>query len=103
MQILSSVFNDLLFSDELRHLMGGDTIRIGAGRVFDMFQHKNLNRRFVFVFLEGVLETLFPTNKLPELLRKLHSKSQRVKPNQRDKHCESGGRESVLRQRSVKR
>ncbi|XP_071102568.1 sorting nexin-13-like isoform X1 [Haliotis cracherodii] len=89
-------------SDELRHLMGTETIRIGVARVFDMFQHKNLNRRLVYVFLEGVLETLFPTNKFPELLRKLHSRSKRVKPGQSESYSEPS-KESVLRQRSVRR
>lgn len=65
-------------SDDFRHLMGTDTIRIGTSRMFDMFQHQKLNKRFVYVFLEGVIITLFPQNKFPELFTRLHSQSDRV-------------------------
>ncbi|KAK7111008.1 hypothetical protein V1264_014794 [Littorina saxatilis] len=65
--------------DEMRTMMGTDSIRLGTYRVFNMFQHKRLNKRFLFVFLEGVLETLFPENKFRSLFRKQHSRSQRVK------------------------
>lgn len=58
--------------------MGTDTIRIGTSRMFDMFQHQKLNKRFVYVFLEGVIITLFPQNKFPELFTRLHSRSDRV-------------------------
>lgn len=58
--------------------MGTDTIRIGTSRMFDMFQHQKLNKRFVYVFLEGVIITLFPQNKFPELFTRLHSQSDRV-------------------------
>ncbi|CAI9715407.1 sorting nexin-13-like isoform X2 [Octopus vulgaris] len=65
--------------DEMRHLMGNETVKIGVVRVFNMFQHKSLNKRLVYVFLEGMLETLFPQNKFNEIFHKLHSKSQRQK------------------------
>ena len=67
------------FSDELRHFLGSDTARIGVTRVFDMFQYRSLNRRLVYVVLEGVIETLFPQNKFKELFRKLHSQSDRLR------------------------
>lgn len=59
--------------------MGTDAIRMGCFLVFNMFQHKTLNKRFLYVFLEGVLETLFPDNKFDELFHKEHSRSERVK------------------------
>ncbi|KAL8566062.1 hypothetical protein ACOMHN_012847 [Nucella lapillus] len=65
--------------DEMRTMMGTDSIRFGTFNVFNMFQHKQLNKRFIFVFLEGVLESLFPDNKFDQLFRKQHSRSQRVK------------------------
>eukprot|EP00106_Octopus_bimaculoides_P019170 XP_014786612.1 PREDICTED: sorting nexin-13-like isoform X2 [Octopus bimaculoides] len=65
--------------DEMRHLMGNETVKMGVVRVFNMFQHKSLNKRLVYVFLEGMLETLFPQNKFNEIFLKLHSKSQRQK------------------------
>ncbi|XP_052248874.1 sorting nexin-13-like [Dreissena polymorpha] len=65
--------------DELRHFLGSDTVRIGTSRVFDMFQYRSLNRRLVYVILEGVIETLFPENRFKELFRKMHSQSARLK------------------------
>ncbi|KAK3099553.1 hypothetical protein FSP39_006196, partial [Pinctada imbricata] len=65
-------------SDDFRHLMGTETIKLGVFRIFDMFQHKCLNKRFVYVFLEGVITTLMPQNKFDELFCKLHSRSERV-------------------------
>ncbi|XP_039534301.1 sorting nexin-13 isoform X2 [Pimephales promelas] len=67
-----------IMPDELKHIIGADTTRKGILRVFDMFQHQSLNRRLVYVFLEGFLETLFPQYKFPDLFVKLHSRSPRV-------------------------
>ena len=69
----------ICITDELRHMLGTDTIKIGSARIFDMFQYRSLNRRLVYVCLEGVIETLFPQNKFKELFRKLHSQSSRLK------------------------
>lgn len=65
-------------SDELKHIIGADTTRKGILRVFDMFQYQPMNRRLVYVFLEGFLETMFPQYKFPELFVKLHSRSPRI-------------------------
>ena len=59
--------------------MGSDTVRYGVTRVFDMFQYRSLNRRLMYVILEGVIEAMFPKNKFKELFRKLHSQSARLK------------------------
>ncbi|XP_055075164.2 sorting nexin-13 isoform X3 [Misgurnus anguillicaudatus] len=67
-----------IMPDELKHIIGADTSRKGILRVFDMFQHQPLNRRLVYVFLEGFLQTLFPQHKFSELFVKLHSRSPRV-------------------------
>lgn len=58
--------------------MGTDAVRKGVARIFQMFQHKTLNKRLWYVVLEGVLVTLFPDNKFQDLFVKLHSKSQRA-------------------------
>ena len=68
-----------LFSEDLKTFLGSETLRLGVFRVFNMFQHQRLNKRLVYVILEGMLETLFTDNKFPEVFRKLHSRSQRVK------------------------
>ncbi|KAM4685404.1 sorting nexin-13 isoform 6-T6 [Amazona ochrocephala] len=64
--------------DELKHIIGAETTRKGILRVFEMFQHSQLNKRMVYVFLERFLETLFPQNKFPELFSKLHSRSKQM-------------------------
>ncbi|XP_064614649.1 sorting nexin-13-like [Liolophura sinensis] len=64
--------------DEMKTMMGNDTVRRGVMRVFNMFQHKALNKRLVYVLLEGMLETMFPDNKFKDIFRQLHSRSPRV-------------------------
>uniref|UniRef100_A0A8B9RGF0 Sorting nexin 13 n=1 Tax=Astyanax mexicanus TaxID=7994 RepID=A0A8B9RGF0_ASTMX len=68
-----------IMPDELKHIIGADTTRKGILRVFEMFQHQQLNRRLAYVFLEGFLETMFPQYKFPELFVKLHSRSPRMR------------------------
>ncbi|XP_053084473.1 sorting nexin-13 isoform X3 [Pangasianodon hypophthalmus] len=68
-----------IMPDELKHIIGAETTRKGILRVFEMFQHQQLNRRLVYVFLEGFLETMFPQYKFPELFIKLHSRSPRIR------------------------
>ncbi|XP_029299420.1 sorting nexin-13 isoform X4 [Cottoperca gobio] len=67
-----------IMPDEMKHIIGADTTRKGILRVFDMFQYQPMNRRLVYVFLEGFLETMFPQYKFPELFVKLHSRSPRI-------------------------
>ncbi|XP_006138398.1 sorting nexin-13 isoform X5 [Pelodiscus sinensis] len=67
-----------IMPDELRHIIGAETTRKGILRVFEMFQHTQLNKRMVYVFLEGFLETLFPQYKFLELFSKLHSRSEQM-------------------------
>lgn len=67
-----------IFVDELKHIIGAETTRKGILRVFEMFQHTQLNKRMVYVFLERFLETLFPQNKFHELFNKLHSRSKQM-------------------------
>ncbi|XP_062342813.1 sorting nexin-13 isoform X2 [Osmerus eperlanus] len=77
-----------IMPDELKHIIGADTTRKGILRVFDMFQHQPMNRRLVYVFLEGFLETMFPQYKFPELFVKLHSRSPRThRYSQKQKAC----------------
>ncbi|KAK2144441.1 hypothetical protein LSH36_757g01003 [Paralvinella palmiformis] len=66
-------------SDDIRRLVGTETTRQGVIRIFNMFQHRTLNKRLVYVILEGILETLFPDHKFPEVFRTIHSRSPRVK------------------------
>lgn len=65
-------------SDELKHIIGSETTRGGLLRVFELFQQPVLNRRLLYVLLEGIIETLFPQNNLVEIFRKLYAVSPRV-------------------------
>ncbi|XP_076638982.1 sorting nexin-13 isoform X1 [Colletes latitarsis] len=65
-------------SDELKHIIGSETTRRGLLRVFELFQRPVLNRRLLYVLLEGIIETLFPQNNLIDIFRKLYSVSPRV-------------------------
>ncbi|XP_043510424.1 sorting nexin-13-like isoform X2 [Frieseomelitta varia] len=65
-------------SDELKHIIGSETTRRGLLRVFELFQRPVLNRRLLYVLLEGIVETLFPQNNLVDIFRKLYSISPRV-------------------------
>ncbi|XP_026279783.1 sorting nexin-13 [Frankliniella occidentalis] len=73
-------------SDEFKHVIGNETMRRGLLRVFEMFQHPVLNRRLLYVFLEGFLETLFPQHNLDCTFRKLHSRSSRVRDDFKTSH-----------------
>lgn len=66
-------------SDELKHIIGSETTRRGLLRVFELFQRPVLNRRLLYVLLEGIAETLFPQNNLVTVFRKLYSVSPRIR------------------------
>lgn len=89
-------------TDEVRTLMGTDAVRMGVARVFQMFQHKTLNKRILYVVLEGVLVTLFPDNKFQAIFRKLHSRSKRA---EKVLEAQKAGtsQDSQLRKRQLKR
>ncbi|KAK3799540.1 hypothetical protein RRG08_052724 [Elysia crispata] len=88
--------------DEVRTLMGTDAVRKGVARIFQMFQYKTLNKRIVYVVLEGVLSNLFPENKFQNLFRKLHSKSMRAE-KVREQQKMAATQEAQLRKRASKR
>ncbi|CAH0557190.1 unnamed protein product [Brassicogethes aeneus] len=62
-------------SDELKHIIGSETTRRGLLTIFELFQRPILNRRLVYVLLEGVLCTLFPDKDMEKLFQTMHSKS----------------------------
>lgn len=77
------IFNNYVYLlDDLKHIIGNETTRKGLLFMFEMFQHEHLNRRFLLVLFEGLLQELFPHNNLKEMLQKLHSKSQRIQESE---------------------
>ncbi|XP_063234403.1 sorting nexin-13-like isoform X2 [Bacillus rossius redtenbacheri] len=73
-------------SDELKHVIGSETTRRGILCVFDLFQRPVLNKRLLYVLLEGILELLFPQHGLPRIFRKLHARSPRVRDDFQASH-----------------
>lgn len=76
----------IMLTDEFKHVIGNETMRRGLLRVFEMFQHPVLNRRLVYVLLEGYLVTMFPQHNLDSTFRKLHSRSSRVRDDFKTSH-----------------
>ncbi|KAG5894046.1 hypothetical protein JTB14_037890 [Gonioctena quinquepunctata] len=64
-------------SDELKHIIGSETTRRGILTIFDLFQRPILNRRLLYVLLEGVLCTLFPDKDMNKLFIKLYANSKK--------------------------
>jgi len=64
--------------DDLRRFLGQEATREGVSRVFDMFQHVNLNKRLFYVMFEAFLETTFPDNKFKDIFHKIHSRKVRT-------------------------
>lgn len=87
--------------DELKSFLGSDTTRRGVLRVFNMFQHRTLNRRLVYVVLEGMLQTLFPDHKFKDLYQIIHSKSERVSKLKQKKKAELESAQSRVRYRQT--
>ena len=66
-------------SDELRRVIGSETSRAGLGTLFDMLQHPTTNKRLVIVIIESALQVVFPEHQFGPVLRKLHSRSSRIR------------------------
>ena len=47
--------------DDLRHILGGDTTRRGIFDLFDLFQHRSLNKRFIYIVIENLIVNFFET------------------------------------------
>ncbi|XP_066968026.1 sorting nexin-13-like isoform X1 [Macrobrachium rosenbergii] len=66
-------------SDELKAILGSQTTARGVLGVYDTVQWPALNKRLVYVLIEGFIESLLSNqNKIPPLLRSFHSGSARI-------------------------
>ncbi|XP_050689784.1 sorting nexin-13-like [Eriocheir sinensis] len=66
-------------SDELKAILGSQTTARGVLGVYDTVQWAPLNKRLVYVLLEGIVECLLANQKqIPPLLRSLHTGSSRI-------------------------
>ncbi|XP_038077949.1 sorting nexin-13-like isoform X2 [Patiria miniata] len=77
--------------DELKNFIGNDTSRRGMLRLMQMLQNKVLNKRLLYVVLEGLLTIIFRTNKFKEIFRKLHSQSPRLRQRRENGGSSSSG------------
>ncbi|KAL5463872.1 hypothetical protein EMCRGX_G032816 [Ephydatia muelleri] len=55
--------------DALMHVIGIENGIYGMIRLFDMFQHEELNKRLIYKLMEGFLDTLFSEYRVKETLR----------------------------------
>jgi hypothetical protein len=51
-----------LVSDELKTILSGEITRQGLHNLFDLFQYKALNKRFIYVIIENLFVSLFQQN-----------------------------------------
>ncbi|XP_042214130.1 sorting nexin-13-like [Homarus americanus] len=66
-------------SDELKAILGSQTTARGVLGVYDTVQWTSLNKRLVYVLLEGIIESVLSNQKqIPPLLRSLHTGSARI-------------------------
>lgn len=65
-------------SDELKHIIGSETTRRGILTIFELFQRPILNRRLLYVLLEGVLSNLLSDKDMMKIFHRLYSKSKRI-------------------------
>nr|XP_027236801.1 sorting nexin-13-like isoform X2 [Penaeus vannamei] len=66
-------------SDELKAILGSQTTTRGVLGVYDTVQWTALNKRLVYVLLEGIIESILSSQKqIPPLLRSLHTGSARI-------------------------
>ncbi|CAL4059774.1 unnamed protein product [Meganyctiphanes norvegica] len=66
-------------SDELKAILGSQTTARGVLGIYETVQWTSLNKRLVYVLLEGIIESLLAEHpQIPQLLRKLHNGSSRV-------------------------
>jgi sorting nexin-13 len=51
-----------MLSDDLKHLVGSETTRIGLLNFFTMLQNKKLNVRLILVILNDILNVIYGTD-----------------------------------------
>ncbi|KAK3869026.1 hypothetical protein Pcinc_025635 [Petrolisthes cinctipes] len=66
-------------SDELKAMLGSQTTARGVLGVYDTVQWTALNKRLVYVLLEGIIESLFANQRhIQPLIRSLHPRSSHI-------------------------
>lgn len=52
------------FTDDLKHILGSETTRIGLQNFIEMLQYPQLNKRLILVLLDRLLTAIFPTDSM---------------------------------------
>ncbi|KAG5673626.1 hypothetical protein PVAND_003655 [Polypedilum vanderplanki] len=52
------------FTDDLKHILGSETSRLGLTNFYEMLQYQTLNKRLILILLNRLLTTVFPTDNL---------------------------------------
>lgn len=56
--------NFKILTDDLKHILGSETTRIGLTNFFEMLQYPVLNKRLILTVLNRLLVATFPTDNL---------------------------------------
>jgi sorting nexin-13 len=52
------------FTDDLKHILGSETTKIGLQNFIEMLQYPQLNQRLILVLLDRLLTAIFPTDNM---------------------------------------
>lgn len=64
-KLIMNVLQGLIFQlDDLKHILGTETTRIGLMNFYEMLQHQTLNKRLILIVLNRLLVATFPTDNL---------------------------------------
>lgn len=58
-------------TDDLKHILGSETTRLGIQNFIEMFQHQQLNRRLILIVLDRLLIATFPTDDMTKHVIKI--------------------------------
>ncbi|CAG9808087.1 unnamed protein product [Chironomus riparius] len=52
------------FTDDLKHILGSETTKLGLLNFYEMLQHQTLNKRLILILLDRILTAALPTDNL---------------------------------------
>ena len=87
--------------DELRTIVGNETCRRGVVHLFELVQHEELNLRFCFVLLEGIIKKVFPSNKFDDIFKNFHSTSPKIRAFKRKKISLASEKQKTMSTKSL--
>ena len=58
------------FADDLKHILGSETTKLGLTNFYEMLQHQTLNKRLILILLDRILTAALPTDNLTKHVMK---------------------------------